>query len=216
VKVQKPKLLRELVEVCDILEVLQQASLEETEIEELHIKGSCFVLEDVSGIRFSNILFENVRFNECSFRKCTFIDVRFLNCDLSNCDFGESYFNRCEFLTDKVLGAKFPLSIMKDVTIAESNFEFVDFNGVNINVAEFRDSNFRNASLTECKLKNLMCDKVEFIQTNFFRTALKGMDFTKSTITGIIVSDTGAELKGAKVDLYQAAELAKLFGVIIL
>ena len=67
----------------------------------------------------------------------------------------------------------------------------------------------------ECKLKNIICEKVEFKNTNFFRTPLKGIDFTKSTLTGIVVSSEGTELKGAIMDLYQAAEFAKLFEIII-
>lgn len=217
-KIQKPSRMNELVQVSDreeILRILQMAKQEEREIEELCIKGCLLVGEDISGIRFHNVMFENVRFNECNFYKGSFIDVVFTNCDLSNCNLKEGYFNRCEFIYDKALGAKFGLSIFKDVSIKECNFEYVDLNGASINVAEFKESNFKNASLTECKIKNLTCDKTEFVQTNFFKTPLKGIDFTNSVITGMIVSDTGQELRGAKVDLYQAAELAKLFGVII-
>ncbi|PXV91751.1 uncharacterized protein YjbI with pentapeptide repeats [Lachnotalea glycerini] len=214
-KVQKPKLLQELPEVCDLQDLLQDARQNETEIEEMHIKGEYLVGEDITGVRFSNILFENVRLTDCIFQKCTFIDVLFKNCDLSNCDMSQSYFNRCEFVTDKALGAKFSKSIMKDVSIAESNFEYVNMTDVSIQVAELANSNFNNASLAECKLKNLMCDKVDFVNANFFHTPLKGLDFTKSTITGIVVSDTMSELKGVIIDLYQAAELARMLGVVI-
>lgn len=217
-KIQKPSRMNELLQISDleeILKTLQLAKQEEKEIEELHMKGCLVVGEDISGNRFHNVIFENVRFNECNFHKCTFVDVVFTNCDLSNCDFGEGYFNRCEFINDKALGAKFGLSIFKDVSIKESNFELADLSGANINVAEFTGSNFKNASLSECRLKSLICDKVEFVQTNFFKTPLKGMDFANSTITDMIVSDTAVELRGAKMDLYQAAELVRLFGVII-
>ncbi len=217
-KIQKPSSMNELVQISDIEEILRLlllAKQEEREIEELLIKGCFLIDEDISGIRFHNVMFENVRFNECNFYKCSFIDVVFVNCDLSNCNLKEGYFNRCEFINDKALGAKFGLSIFKDVSIKESNFEYADLNGASINVAELIESNLKNASLSECKLKNLVTDKTEFVQTNFFKTPLKGIDFTNSTITGMIVSDTGQELRGAKVDFYQAAELAKLFGVII-
>lgn len=217
-KLQKPSIIRELTQISDteeIIEILQIARREEKEIERLQIKG-CFLMEvDASGNRFQNVIFENVRFSECNFYKSTFIDVIFANCDLSNCDFKEGYFNRCEFINDKALGARFGRSIFKDVLIKESNFEFTDLSETNFSVVELVASNFKNASLSGCKLKNLLCNQVDFVQTNFFKTPLKGIDFTNSIITGIIVSDTGTELRGAKVDLYQAAELAKLFGVII-
>ncbi|MCI9076787.1 MAG: hypothetical protein HFH10_13590 [Dorea sp.] len=41
------------------------------------------------------------------------------------------------------------------------------------------------------------------------------MDFSDSVITELLLSDDSRELKGAIVDLYQAAELAKRLGIII-
>ena len=51
------------------------------------------------------------------------------------------------------------------------------------------------------------CSSLSFI--------LAGLDFTSCNIEGLTVSDTGAELKGAKVDVWQAAMFAKLLGLII-
>lgn len=47
----------------------------------------------------------------------------------------------------------------------------------------------------------------------FFKTLLKGMDLSDCTIDNIMVSDQYTELAGVKVNLFQAAELAKLMGV---
>ena len=55
----------------------------------------------------------------------------------------------------------------------------------------------------------------EFCARDAFGTKLAGLDFTSCNIEGLTVSDTGAELKGAKVDVWQAAMFAKLFGVIV-
>ena len=49
----------------------------------------------------------------------------------------------------------------------------------------------------------------------FFKTMLKGMNFTTCSIQGLVLSDECRELKGAVVDLYQAAELAKYLGVVV-
>ena len=42
---------------------------------------------------------------------------------------------------------------------------------------------------------------------------LRGMDLSDCTIDNIMVSDQYTELAGVKVNLFQAAELAKLMGV---
>lgn len=44
---------------------------------------------------------------------------------------------------------------------------------------------------------------------------MRGVDFSDSTIHGLVLSDDYSELQGAVVDLYQAAELAKRLGVVI-
>lgn len=214
-KIQKPKMVKELPEIEEYLEVIKNAKENETEIEQLHIKNALLIGEDLTGLRFSNVVFERVRFEGCNFQKCSFVDVIFKNCDLSNSNISQGYFNRCEFITDKAIGIKLNEAIMKDVSITESNFEFANLTGVNMNAVAIVNANFKNASFMESKLKNMVCETVEFNQANFFKTPLKGIDFTKSTILGIVVSSEGTELKGAVMDLYQAAEIAKMFGIII-
>ena len=63
-----------------------------------------------------------------------------------------------------------------------------------------------------CSLKQMKLDQSQFINTEFFKTPLKDLDFTTCILEGISVSTEGNELKGALVNVYQAAELAKLLG----
>lgn len=51
--------------------------------------------------------------------------------------------------------------------------------------------------------------------TSFFGTLLNGLDFTSSRMEGIVVSDTGKELRGAIVSVSQAADLARVLGLVI-
>lgn len=55
--------------------------------------------------------------------------------------------------------------------------------------------------------------RTDFTSVDFFRTMLRGMDLSDCTIDNIMVSDQYTELAGVKVNLFQAAELAKLMGV---
>ena len=50
---------------------------------------------------------------------------------------------------------------------------------------------------------------------NFFKTPLKGVDFTSCRLQAPTLSLGGPELRGAEVTLFQAAELAGQMGVII-
>lgn len=52
-------------------------------------------------------------------------------------------------------------------------------------------------------------------RANLFGTALRGLDLRGCEIEGILISDEKKELAGVVVDLYQAAELARLMGLVI-
>lgn len=62
-------------------------------------------------------------------------------------------------------------------------------------------------------MKKPVFHNVNFTSTDFFKTRLKGIDLSDCVISNIMLSDTYMELAGAKVNIYQAAELARLLKV---
>lgn len=76
-------------------------------------------------------------------------------------------------------------------------------------------TDFTEAFFARCTLKNLVLTNSKFVLTEFFQTSLKGIDFSESIIDGISVSDTKKELEGAIVNTLQAAQLAKLLGIVL-
>lgn len=54
---------------------------------------------------------------------------------------------------------------------------------------------------------------MKLINSVFFKTPLKEFNFTDCNIDGMTVSDNASELRGATVDLYQAAMFAKILGL---
>ena len=63
------------------------------------------------------------------------------------------------------------------------------------------------------KLSNAAKNKIGLLNGNFQGTSLAGIDLTTDDIDGLLLM--GGELKGAVVTLLQAANLAKLLGVVI-
>ena len=53
------------------------------------------------------------------------------------------------------------------------------------------------------------------METNLFQTPLAGVDLTTCTLQGLVLSESLTELRGAVLDRFQAAELARRFGVIV-
>ncbi len=69
--------------------------------------------------------------------------------------------------------------------------------------------------MVECTLKDFAFEETRLTGASFFKTSLAGIDLTGCPLEGIRVSEHYTELRGAIVDLFQAAELAKLLGITI-
>ena len=151
----------------------------------------------------------------CSFTGGNFTDTVFRSCELSNCDFSSSCFCRTEIQAVKGIGANFNEARLFHVKIADSNFSYANFNEVKADHFTALQSDFSEVFLTACRLKNTSVHEVRFDKANFYRTSLKGIDLTTCWISGIITSLEAGELKGAVVNMFQAVELAKRFGVIV-
>ena len=70
-------------------------------------------------------------------------------------------------------------------------------------------------ALSGCRVKGLTLERCALTRVNFFQTPLAGVDLTSCTLTEPVFSASAGELKGAVMDLFQAAQLARRFGVII-
>ena len=70
--------------------------------------------------------------------------------------------------------------------------------------------------LSDCRIKNILWKNCRLEGANFFKTWLRGMDFTTCQLEGITVSDTFEELRGARVTNLQALELSRLLGIEII
>lgn len=188
--------------------------------EEERVHGKLFrnmVLEeaDLPHMIIAGVRFENCRFWNCIFERGEFTDSVFQSCDFSGCSFNDSYFNRVLFSSCKGVGAKFPGSNLKNVKIYDSNFNYVNLDGSKLENIRSEQSSLKNSNMAQCRCRQVHWKEVDLTNASFFKTPLKGMDFTDSTIHGLVLSDDNSELMGACVDLFQAAELAKRMGLII-
>lgn len=170
--------------------------------------------------KLTQLDFKSVYFNECTFINCNFENSCFTDCVFENCNFSSSsfkgaFFNKVNVLDCKFVGAFFENVSIQNMVCKKSIFR----------LANFSDARFENVLFSECdcvesyfdksQLINFQNTKVDFTHAEFFKTKLKGIDFSESTTDNIIVSDTMLEIKGAIFNVYQAADFAKKFGIII-
>ena len=72
---------------------------------------------------------------------------------------------------------------------------------------------FKESFLSEVKFKKISLTTVDFTSCDFFKTPLKSVDFSNCNIDSIMLSDQYSELRGVKINMFQAIEIAKLLGV---
>ncbi len=188
----------------------EEETVKDVLIRNLRVEGGNF-----SSMRFSAVLFENCMFQDCNFEKGEFTDVIFQSCDISNCSFENSYFNRILFRSSKGMGAKFCGNTMLHTLVENSNFNYVNFDSSKLEQIRFSDTQIQGGSLSQCRCKAVEWSRANLEHVSFFQTLMAGMDFTDSIIHSLVLSENCHEVRGAVVDLYQAAELAKYLGIVI-
>lgn len=174
--------------------------------------------EECGGIETEKLIFGNVSFSRCrfgqsNFEKGEFHGVLFDGCDLSGSMFRNGYFKNCRFLNCRMTGVILESATLKDTRIENCNCAYGNFSKTLWECTETDDSNMKQSSLSEAVFRKPVFHRTDLSGTDFFRTKLKGVDLSDCTIHDIQVSDSFTELAGLKVDLYQAAELAKLLRI---
>lgn len=215
IKTAPPVLSASLRDVEEGLACLQEARREDMLVEQCRIKGLMAEEEDFYKINLEGVVLENCTFLHCNFEKASFIDVQFKNCDFSNSILDDCYFNRCEFLCVKGVGTDFHESLFKETRWEECGLSFANFSGTRWEAASLSACDMQESYLADCRFKKVDWQAMNLKRASFFHTSLKGMDLRGNEVEGIIVSEEKKELIGAVTDIYQAAELAKLMGLVI-
>ena len=194
-------------------ELLFAARDEERDIEQVRIRGIVVSGLDMSGLGFYQVSFENCRFLGCCLEKTAFRAVRFQNCDLSNSDVSWSYWSDCLWEEVKAVGIKAQKASFLRTKMKHSNLRYGNLGESKLEKWQAERCDFTESFLTACQCKELVLRENRFVRTSFFQTPLRGIDFTSCELEEVFVSEDGTELAGAIVDVYQAAEFAKLLGL---
>lgn len=211
----RPQISKELIRIDDFSKYTQDFLLEESPIfnmgsYEERIEGAEFLKIDIR-----KSIFENCTFHHCDFEKASFVDVVFQSCDLSNSKFAGAYFERCRFVSCKCIGIDMSDTVVKQTTFEQSNFQYSSFNNTKMTDVLFDHIDFTESSMVESKLKRFVAMDSKFVKNNFFKTMLATVDFTNNEFVAPVVSIPPIELKGAIINMFQAADLISLWGIIV-
>ena len=188
----------------------EDATIAKTETTGEQVRDSDFHKMD---IRMS--VFQNCSFHDCNFEKASFMDIVFQSCDFSNSSFQGAYFERCQFLSCKCMGIDMSRAIHKQVTFEDTNLRYANFNLIRMNHVLFDHVDFTEASMAEAQLNTFFTVESQFQRNDFYKTLLKGIDFSHNTFVSPIVSEPPIELRGICIDMFQAAHLIGLWGITV-
>lgn len=213
--INKSQLSKNLTLIDDFSSYIQDFLAEEIPISQIksfeeHIEGA-----DFYKIELKNSILDSCTFHHCNFEQASFIDVVFQSCDLSNNKFAGSYFERCKFISCKCMGIDMSDTVIKQTTFEHSNLKYSYFDKTKISDVLFDHIDFTESSMSEAKLKRFETKDSRFIKNNFFKTLLSTVDFTNNEFMAPIVSAPPIELQGAIINMFQAADLIGLWGVIV-
>ena len=209
----QPKIAAGLESTDDFAGILASALAGEEDIANLLFQNVLSPGADAHKMEFSGVEFHRCRLNGSLFDKASFVDVRFCDCDLTECSFSDAYFSRCEFISCKWVGGNLTGATLRQSRAERCSFQYANFDGASIGGTALNECDFTGAVLANAALQDLLQRDNRWIGTNFFHTPLKGMDFSKDTVDGWMLSEGLGELKGAVFSPYQAVDLALLLGI---
>lgn len=213
--ISHPQIPKELSRIDDFSSYAQDFLIEESPISEIQYIEGRIKSESFFKIEIQKSIFKNCTFNNCSFENASFFDVIFESSDLSNCKFAGAYFERCRFVSCKCVGMDMGETVIKQTSFENSNLQYSNANKTKMTDVSFEHVDFSESSMAEAKLKRFVATNSKFIKNNFFKTMLETVDFTENDLAAPIVSNPPIELKGAVVNMLQAANLIGLLGVVV-
>ena len=197
-------------------EEVRRARREERDVEDVTVEGECLAGADLSGLEFRRVCLHRCRFQNCDFSGAVFDRVEWSGCDFSNCRFGGTVWTDTVVRDCKGDGGRFTASRWRGGTLGESAFRCANFAQSRWKKCCMENCQLRRAVLAEADVAGLSPHRTGFQEVDFFRTPLKGMDFSDCALEGITVSESLGELRGMKINPAQAVDLIPLLGVQLL
>lgn len=219
-KVGAPRVAASLARVDDVAPLLEEVgegagvteglSLASVHLEGVRAPGMSLVLTELSASRVQHCSFQG-----CDLSKSWFVDVAFQDCDFSNCLFEDANFTRCSFASCKLTGADLSSARLTRTRVAGCALNLASLVRVKLEDCVIQASDLTSTDLSYGAQKRTAFRDCILEETSFFRMGLSGVDFSSCRLGALTISDSMEELQGCRMDLIQAAGIAKRLGVII-
>lgn len=168
-------------------------------------------------------IYRNIKIDGCTFTNC-----KFTNLDLEQIEWIDVVFDHCEFdcvflsgftlcrvhfIGCRVSGLEMTNALIQDVLFQSTKGNYCNFSGSKIKDCAFTQSDFSFSSFVHCDWMHSSFDYCNLDDSEWLNTPLKGIDFSTSSISNILVSND--LLKGVIVNERQALEFVRILGIVI-
>jgi len=211
----RPQIPKELHQVKHFSSYVQEYLSDESTVSAIELDSEQMQDMDFGKLEMRESVLKDCMFHRCAFKNASFVDVVFYSCDFSNSKFTDTYFERCQFFCCKCIGVDMSHTIIKQTAVEQSNFQYASFDKTKMSDVLFDHSDLTEVSITEAKLKKFTARGSKLIKNNFLKTALTAIDFTETDFSMPTVSMPPVELKGAVINMSQAADLISMWGVVV-
>ena len=215
VKKLEPSFQGTLVDESRFLALACQAREEESTLEGLHVENIRVTGADFSTLALRKVSFRHCRFVDCDWSGAELEDVVAECCDWSASRLTGVRWHGCRWTDCKGVGCDCSDGILHRSSFTDCNFLSNNFKGSTFKQVSFIQTDLTGAQLSQCRWKDLTFSHCKLTEASFFRTAMGGLDVTTCQIDGLILSQSGEELRGLIVDPLQAAALARRLGLVI-
>lgn len=171
---------------------------------------------DWSELECRNSIFQSCRFTGCDFTGAAFWGCSFQDCLFSACRFPASFWRQSSLVECKGDGCDFRRARFRECRLEKCLLRYGNFSESRWDGSRITDCDMTEAVLSESRIRRTAFLRADFTGAELFRTSFRDMDLSSCTLDGITLSESCAELKGAKINAAQAAVVARILGIEVL
>jgi uncharacterized protein YjbI with pentapeptide repeats len=154
----------------------------------------------------------------CVFEECVLTGVRmaggshtgtaFLSCRFERARMSNSVFEAC-----KLTGSHFPGADLRPLESRDCDWSWTSLRGVDLSGTDLSGQRFTEADLTDADLRECDLQRADLTNARVQHLALRGSDLRGASTGGVDFRQV--ELKGVRLDLLQAVQVARTYGALV-
>ncbi len=202
-----------LQELKMLEEIITAAAENEEPVNDISAVDEHIIYISASGTDFNRLRLDSCRFENCDFMGASFINCTLTRCTFIDCTFSGSYFRECTLSECSANGCSFTKSLFRKTEIRGGFYRYANFSDSVFEGSEITDAALAESAFIQVKLKKTALRSVDLSKCDVLGTPLKGIDLSECDISGLLLSENLRELRGARINTLQAAELVRLLDI---